>query len=518
MTLVATDSHEIRQGLATVTQGTFLVGVSALCLVVFTFFSRVLIVRSPTADWNAYSLELTIASILTTVGTLGLPNAIARSLPHASTDAERRTIIRASVLATVASSVAVAIGLWWSAPYVARALGIPHLAIGLEFFSVVIAASLGSLLISSVFRGYSDVLPNALFLQAVSPGLLLAFVFVAFAVPSIGLSYIAALTATALASAITLGLLVVYAIRRLPRHLPPGPQAPESRGRLLRFTAPLFISAVMLTLAGTGDTVVLGIYDSSQVGVYTASLTLSRLVGIGIGSASYIFLPVATLFQRREQARGVQVMYATVTKWLLAFSLPLFLLFALVPQRSLGFVYGSSYATVVIPLQLTVAGAFAATVLGPASATQIAYGQVRLVAFNSVVAGVVDVTVAWALVPKYGYTGAAAAWGLSTFLFAALSLGELATTDRVHPFHRHFVVPVVVTSLPLAVVLFLVRGRLPWWALVPVGLAMAGLFVLAVVATKSLDEGDRLLLEAVEHLAGRPVPFVRRVARWAGYR
>ena len=59
--------------------------------------------------------------------------------------------------------------------------------------------------------------------------------------------------------------------------------------------------------------------------------------------------------------------YATVTKWMLVFSLPLFLLFIFLPQRSLGLVFGPPNSLVVEPLQLTAAGAFLATVLVPDS-------------------------------------------------------------------------------------------------------------------------------------------------------
>jgi O-antigen/teichoic acid export membrane protein len=516
--LVATSSRELREGLTTVTQGTLLVGISAFCLIVFTFFARVLIVRSPTADWNAYSLGLTLASILGAVGTLGLPNAVARSLPHAASYEERRTIVRTSIAATVASAFVLGVALWLAAPAMAKALGIPDLRVGLEFFSIIIGTALVSGLIASIFRGYSDVIPNALYIQALSPGLLLVFLVAALELPSIGLSYTAALAAYALSNSITLGLLVVYTLRRLPRHLPPGPQAVETRGNLLRFTVPLFISGVMLTLAGSGDTLVLGAYHSSEVGVYTASLTLARLVGIGIGSASYIFLPVATGFLRRRNPHAVQLIYGTITKWLLAFSLPLFLLFAMLPQRSLGFVYGSGYSAIILPLELTVAAAFTATILGPAMVTQIAYGRVRLVAINSVVAGVVDVGIGLALVPSQGYIGAAIAWGTSNFLLAALSLAELAVMDGVHPFHKHFGVPLAAASIPLALLLFAARARIPELALPPVALVMAGVFVLAVLLTKSIDDGDRLLLESIESMIGRSVPFVRRLARLAGNR
>ena len=96
---MATDSDAVvREGLSSVTKGTLFLLVSTLVLVGLTFVSRVLIVRtiSPT-DWDAYSFGLTLAGVLAALGALGLPNAIARSLPYAATDEERRTIVRGSL-------------------------------------------------------------------------------------------------------------------------------------------------------------------------------------------------------------------------------------------------------------------------------------------------------------------------------------------------------------------------------------------------------------------------------------
>ncbi len=515
--MATTSSTDLREGLTTVTRGTLLVFVSTICLVFLSFVSRVVLVRSPSADWNSFSLELTLAGILSSVGTLGLPNAVARSLPHVDTDAERRTIVRTAILASLASAAVLVAALWLAAPSIALALGIPNLRVGLEFFSVAIATSLLAGLITAIFRGYSDVVPNALFVQILTPGLFVAFLLIALRLPPPGLSYTAALAAYTLANTLALVALVVYSLRRLPGHLPRGPHAPESIGPLLRFTAPLFVAGVMLNLSGSGDTVVLGAFHPSQVGVYTATLTLARLIAVGIGSASFIFLPVATRFLGQRNPRAVQVTYATVTKWMLVFSLPLFLLFVFLPQGSLGLVFGRSYSSIVIPLQLTVAGAFFATVLGPGATTQIAYGRVRMLAINATVAGLVDVGLALALVPSDGYYGSALAWGLSVLLYAALCLGELVMFDGVHLFGRHFVFPLLVTSIPAALVLLTLRAWIPEWTLPFLGLAIAGAFILAVVMTRSIDDGDRLLLESVESLIGRRIPAVRRLARWAGY-
>ncbi|MGP8078535.1 MAG: oligosaccharide flippase family protein [Thermoplasmata archaeon] len=514
--MAAESGADLREGLSTVTRGTIFVIVSTLCLVLFNFLSRVVLVKQiGNAGWGEFSTGLALAGILASVGTLGLPNAVARSLPYATSDAERRTIVRVSFWVSAASAALLAALLWANAQRVANALGNSGIAIGFQFFSIAIGASIVGALIASIFQGYSDVTPNALFLQVVNPGLFLAFLEIALVLPGGGLTYTRSLVAYALANAVTLASLAAYAARRLPHHLPAGPLAPEATGRLLRFATPLLVAGAMASLASFGDTLVLGVYHNLDVGRYTASLTLARLLPIGISAASYIYLPVAARFIRRENHRAVRLTYATVTKWMVLLSMPLFFLFFLLPERSLGFVYTTASSGVALPLQLAVAGAFAATLLGPAATTQIAYGRVRLLAYNSAAAGIADVAIAFALVPTYGSVGASVAWGTANLLYAALCLAELAALDGVHPFRRDFLLPLLVTLVPLSLLLVPFRGLVPVWALPPMGLAVAGAYILAVMATGSLNEGDALLLGAIERLIGRPLPFVHRLARWS---
>jgi O-antigen/teichoic acid export membrane protein len=514
---VATESEAaVRDGLSSVTRGTLFLLVSTLLLVGLNFVSRVVIVRSisPT-EWSAYSFGLTFSWVLVAIGSLGLPNAIARSLPYAASDHERRTIIRGALWVGSATALASSALLYVFALPIGNSLGSSTIGLGLQFFPIAVGSSIMAGLIASIFQGYEDVTPNALFIQIVNPALFVAFLAYWILRPPLGVSYQEALLAYALANVVTLGLLVLYLIVRLPKKISRGPLAPAALSPFLRFAAPLFVVGLMVSITGSGDTLILGVFHPDQVGVYTASLTLARLLQIGIAAAAYIFLPVASRFLRQDQPQSIAITYATVTKWMILVSLPLFLLFFFLPSTSLGFVYGSNYTTVVIPLQIAVAGGFVTTVLGPAPAAQVAFGQTRLLATNAIAAGVVDVVTAFALAPAYGYVGAAIAWSFANATYALLSLAELAVLTGVHPFRWHFVAPVGATMVPVAIVFLLLHPTVPWWTLPAIGLAFAALFVLFVLATRSVDEGDRLLLEAVERLIGRPLPFVRRLGRYS---
>jgi len=514
---VAQESEEVvREGLSSVTKGTLFLLISTLLLVGLTFVSRVLIIRTiAPGDWSSYSFGLALTGVLGAIGSLGLPSAVARSLPYTSRDDERRTIVRGSLWIGGVSALAVSVLLFVFAGAIGHALGSSGITLSLQLFPIAVGTSILSGLIASIFQGYEDVTPNALFIQIVNPALFVAFLVVSYALPPATLTLTDALVAYSGANAVVLGLLALYLYRRLPKHLPPGPLSPPALPRLLRFTAPLFVVGVMGTVVGSGDTLVLGIFHASSVGTYTASLTLARLVPIGISAAAYIFLPVASRFVGRGDTPAVAVTYATVTKWLIVVSLPLFLLFFFLPSGSLSFVYGPGYAGQVVPLQITVVGAFATTILGPASTAQIAFGQTRFLATNAVICGCLDVGIAFALAPSYGYVGAAIAWAVANAAYSALCLLQLGLLTGVHPFHRHFLVPFVATAVPVGLALGILHPVVPFWALPVLAVGIVLLFVVVVLVTRSIDEGDRLLLEAVERMFGRPLPTLRRIGRSA---
>lgn len=514
---MATGAAAVRGGLSIIARGTLLLLVATLGLILLTFVSRVILVRGfSIPEWNAYSFALTLGGVLTAVGVLGLPNAVARSIPYATSDSERRNIIRGAVLVGAVAATTCGVLLWLSAGSIARALGEPELKLALQLFSIAVACSIGYTLISSIFQGFADVVPNALFVQIINPGIFVGFLVVEEILPPHTIAYEDSLIGYACASIVTLALLVAYAVRRLPRRLPRGSSSsdPTALRRLMWFAAPLFVVGIMSSLIGSGDTLVLGLYHSAEVGTYVASVTLARLLAIGLTALGYIFLPVATKFLRQQDQNAITLTYATSTKWMILFSLPLFLLFFFLPGSSLAFVYGSAYSATVLPLQILVLGSFVTTVLGPAFATQVAVGQTRLLMVNAIVAASIDIAFSFALAPRFGYSGAAVAWASANVVLDGLSLSQLALLSGIHPFRRNLFLPMLATAIPIGLVFATLGSTLPPWSLPVAGLGAAGFFLLSVLFTRSIDVGDRLLLESVEDRLGIPLTFVRRVGRF----
>ncbi len=175
---------DVRAGFTTVTAGTLVLFVATLLLVGFTFVARVLIVRSVSvASWNAFSLGYALVQVLLAVGTYGITVAVARTLSASQTEAESRTVVRTALALGVGAAVATGGGLILAAPYIGRALGSSQLTAGLGFFGIAIACLIVASVLASIFQGFSNVLPNALFIQIVNPGVFLAILATAYVVP-----------------------------------------------------------------------------------------------------------------------------------------------------------------------------------------------------------------------------------------------------------------------------------------------------------------------------------------------
>jgi O-antigen/teichoic acid export membrane protein len=214
-------------------------------------------------------------------------------------------------------------------------------------------------------------------------------------------------------------------------------------------------------------------------------------------------------------ARYAELIYVTATKWTAVFALPLFLVFAFLPSGTLALVYGSGYSSSATLLTIVAIGAFLSTIMGPAAAIQLAVGQTRLLLANAGASLAADVLIALLLVPGYGAVGAAVAWAVAVCVYPALTVAELAVLEGLNPFRRAYFVPLLVTGLPGALVLYAASHfSFPFWALIPITVVLAALYVLAVPLTGSVDLGDALLLEVVEGYIGRRIELAHRFLAW----
>jgi O-antigen/teichoic acid export membrane protein len=491
-------------------RGTLILVVSTLCFFAFNFVGRLATARSVSlSQWGLFNLGVSFTAFLSTVILLGLNNAVARSLAAEKNPAEQRSIVRWSLWVSGAISTVAAILTFVFAAQISGLFHDPGLTPVLELLAVSVGMGAITPVFAAVFQGFHDVLPNALFNQVINPAV---FVVLVLGLLYLGWALNAAIVAYVVADIVGFLGCVWYYLRRIRRHLPAG-AAPAGwpRRELWSLSLALWGLGSLAFLTAYADTLILGAYRSAtEVGFYSTAMSLARTLLLGGSTLTFVFLPVAARLARDHAYPALKKAYTIAARWILVLSIPLFLLFLLLPTQSVDALFGHRYAPAAVPLQLLSITAFASSIIGPSNACLAGIGRNRAQLSSASLSAVTNLALSFTLIPVYGVLGAAIAWGVARALYPASNLVILYRDYRVHPFRPILLRPLFVT-LAVAVPLFL---AIPFftsanWIVFPLFFVAIGIFVGVLVGTRSLVPDDLIFVSALEKVSRRPLPGLR---------
>jgi O-antigen/teichoic acid export membrane protein len=499
------------QSFATVGRGTLIMVVGTIVLFAASFVSRVLIAQGYSlADWGEFNLALALTGFLTAISLIGLDQAAARSLAFESDPAIRRSIVRYGVLVAVAAASVTSILLFLLAGPLATLFHSTALEPVFQIFSITAGFGLLGLMLAALFQGCQDAAPNAVFNQMVNPLLFVVFVVLALVFHwgflGVMLGYVAA-------GGIALATLIGYALLRLPGKVPAVTGRLPPTPRLWNLAISFWGVGSLAFATAFIDTLILGFYrPAADVGIYSAAMLLARVLLVGNGALTYIYLPVAARLARNGDMAGLRATYLAGTRWSLMLVTPVMLVLALLPGESLRALFGSVFVDGAIPLQILAVGAFLSVIAGPANACQAGLGETRSLLGITAISASANVILSLGLTPVYGAIGGAIAWGVARALYPGIGLAVLHRRHGITIVHPSLLRPLALT-LGVCVPVFLVVGALspPAWIVFPLGLGATVVSVASLVATRSVLPGDFAILHGLESILRRPLPRVRRM-------
>lgn len=496
---------------SSVGRGTAIMAISTVLLLLFNFLGRVGVARAFSVDaWGEFNIGLALVGLLSMSSLLGLNQALARSLAFETDPAERRALVRWAIVVTAAASAVVSTLVWAFAPELAAVYHDPALTPVFELFAPAVGFTMLGLLLASIFQGFEDAGPNAWYNGVIAPGL---FVVLLVAVLVLHLGFLSAVLVYSASLGVAFALLVIHSVRKLPALLPPtAARIRRPKPGLWRLSVALWGVSSLSFVTAYVDTLILGVFRSAaDVGFYSAGMTLARLLLVGNGALTYVYLPAAARLARQRDLDTLRRTFVTATRWTLAITVPMFLLFFLLPGASLVEVFGASYRSATLPLEILVLGSFVSVTLGPVNACLAGMGHARPLLLTTAFAALTNVALSFGLIPLYGAVGAAVAWTVARVLYPGSGLLYLHRAHRISPFGRILAYPLAVT-LAVGVPLFFLVGTLPLrhWIVFPMYFLGVGLFLAALLATRSLDPGDLLATSFLERLVRRPLPGLRR--------
>ncbi len=498
-----------------ISRGTTVMMFATFAVVVLQFATRVLVTRHVSPDnWGEFNLGLALSSLLALLTAFGIPAATARSMAFEETYEARMVLVRRAVYLSVPIGVASTAAVYLFAAQLAAPFHSPDLADVFRLFSISIGLTMLSNVLVGIFQGLERAEPYALFVQIVNPALFLGvtalLLFADWGFTGVLWGYVLSWVGA-------FAGLAVYSYVRLPRLLRRLSTATftgdaTARVSFVTLSITLFGVAALTYLTSYADTLLLGLFRPEDiVGQYSSAMNLTRLLLVGTGTVTFIYLPITSRLRRQKDFAGLRETYVTVTRWMALLTLPFTFLFFFDPTFSLAFTFGASQVGGADSLRLLVFANTVAILLGPSVATLGGLGEARQVLWFTLTSAALNIVLCVVLIPPYGMFGAAAAWSIARLIFPGLSLVRIYQQHRITPFASHFLRPVLLTTLVLVpTFLFVLPRATPLW--IPIDIALPFLvFSAAILATRSVDRGDVHFVRAAERRFGAVARPLRRL-------
>ncbi len=214
--------------------------------------------------------------------------------------------------------------------------------------------------------------------------------------------------------------------RRATPHLK-GARADFDRRVLMHTSLPLFGIAVTGLAMTWADTLLLGVWEANRaVGIYGVAVRLSALTGFVLVSVNTIAAPKFAALYAKKEHEQLRRLAQDSTALMIAFALPLLIVFLAVPGKVLG-LFGAEFEAGAVALGILAVGQFVNVGTGSVGYLLIMCGYERTYQKIMVVFAGLNVGLNLLLIPRYGVEGAAVATAAS---LAGMNLAAAAMVYR----------------------------------------------------------------------------------------
>jgi O-antigen/teichoic acid export membrane protein len=397
--------------------------------------------------------------------------------------------------------VALMFALALAAPLFARLWRNPAFTLVLPLLSPTIAASGLVIVLMAATLAAKVTRVNLLVRGVAEPLILITLTLIAWAVrPTVFAAAAAHGTSTLVLLALAwVGTSAIFGRGRLLAAL----RAPPHKG-LVRFALPLGAAELMNAILQRANIFILSAYAGSvSVAVFAAAEELGRsVVGMRYAFDSVAGPMISEAIHRGDRER-LRYNVALMTRWVASASAPIALtLLAL--REPLLWLYGPGYVGGTTAMALLVFGHLINGVLGISAGVMVMAGRSGVFFWNNFVAAAVNMLLSFALIPRYGVTGAAVASLVSTAVLLGALVLQSYRIVGVHPFDRALGKPFLAAGVAFGAELALRALPLPPLPRV-VLVVVAGLavYLVALLALRPGEEERRFVLGLARRLLGR---------------
>jgi O-antigen/teichoic acid export membrane protein len=449
-----------------------------------------------------YALGMTVGGVLGLIAALGLPQAAARYVAvYKGTGryAELKGFLWHGIALLAVTNLIVAAIMLLMAGWVAnRFYRTPALSKYMGVFAVLMVLGTFTSFFGQALAGFKDVARRTLITNFIGSPLNMLFC-VGLLMLGMGLS--GYLLAQIGAGLITLALLA----RATWKLMPPGYRSvqgelPALQREAIRFSASLFAVQALEFAFAQSDKIVLGYYlDARSVGIYVVAGAVVAFLPILLQSVNQIFSPTIADLHARGERDVLQMLYQTLTKWIVGFTLPLAMVVCVfaVPLMQ---IFGSEFRAGWPILVIGTFGQLINCSVGSVGLLLIMSGnQGRLVRVQVKVV-IANIILNLAFIPIWGTVGAIVVSAATNGAINLLYLREVKAILGLTPYNRSYLrlfLPVLGTAAIIALVRLEASLFHTAALAIVVSLSLGYLAFTSLVLLVGLDEDDRLVAGAI---------------------
>ncbi len=276
----------------------------------------------------------------------------------------------------------------------------------------------------------------------------------------------------------------------------------------LSWSIPQSLAAVMFRLNMWMDILMLGwMASSAETGLYKVAASLAMLGALPVNAVGTMFNPfIAELVHTRELLR-LNSLLKIVTRWLIIFSLPFYIVLLLVPDVALA-VFKPEYQSSRAPLLILVLGQAVVVACAPTMRLIPMSGHSMLNFINGAVAALLNIGLNYLWIPQHGAAGAAMASAVTMAAWSLWRVVEVWLLLRCFPFSARSLGLLAVATITTAGAVLLTEdaGAAPRLLAAAVDL----LIFAAAVALFGRSSEDEFVVSRIKKKLLRPLARLRR--------
>lgn len=445
---------QVGEELARVAQGSALVFVATMFGLGLNYLFSIWVARALGAtEFGVYAIGLAVFNALSVFALGGLDSATLRFIPDAQASGSVRHLrqtIRALLGLSLLFGTVIGLALLSGAPFLAQPVfKNEHVSTVLVLFAIGIPAFTISSVLIAILQSNQDVVQRTTIKYVYEP---IARNIIAIVLLWIG--WRAEGAALAVVSAVILSAFLAARVLRVnvAQGNDPSPSG-VATAKILEFSSHLILALLFNAVATRSDMLILGHYrPTADVGIYSAAFLTSSIIGLSLGCFESMANPLFSQHIARANMMQLAGLYRTVLRWSVIVALPLFLVMALFPAVILS-LFGSTYESGAAALTILALGQIVNAATASTHNVLVLAGHSKIVMWNGIGMGVLQIGLNFILIPRFGLLGAAITSAIVLITLNIVRLVEARVLLRLVAYDREIWKPLLAACVSSLLVL-----------------------------------------------------------------